>query len=220
MALHYITIVAPQGAWGGENSDWPADILMPGQLSATESVAHEGAEIVCCPGQFREPDAVTGAGTSVVAGFTANYSTGQKVIVQSANGRFYQTSSGMTTWAAMGTSAFWAPATFAQLGDIVAICTVSGTMLGTSGTDGVFDLDAGLTGVSAAPAAQFVPSHKNRLSAAARPTPACPPGAGRPARTGSSSRPSGPPQACPWSPTGTARTTQATACLAKARASS
>ena len=170
MALHYITIVAPQGAWGGENSDWPADILMPGQLSATESVAHEGPEIVRRPGQFREPDAVTSAGLNVVAGFAANYSTGQKVIVQGSNGRFYQTSAGMTSFAAMSTSAFWAPATFAQLGDIAAICTVSGTMLGTSGTDGVFDLDAGLTGVSAAPAAQFVISYKNRLYAAGQTT--------------------------------------------------
>src|SRR3990172_582250 len=170
MALHYITIIAPQGAWGGENSDWPADILMPGQLSATESVAHEGPEIVRRPGQFREPDAVTSAGLNVVAGFAANYSTGQKVIVQGSNGRFYQTSAGMTSFAAMSTSAFWAPATFAQLGDIAAICTVSGTMLGTSGTDGVFDLDASLTGVSAAPAAQFVISYKNRLYAAGQTT--------------------------------------------------
>lgn len=160
------------GFWGGENSDWPADTLLPEQLSATQDVFHTGSELKRRGGQFREPNAQTSAGQTLVAGVAANYSTGQRVVVQAVSaagdtkGRFYQTSAGMTTMVAMGTSAFGQPATFAQLGDVLAICTNGGTLLGASGSyDGVFALDTGLTGVSAAPLATFITSYKNRLFA-------------------------------------------------------
>ncbi len=160
----YIILQFPQ--WAGENSDWPADVLLPAQLSATQDVAHAGPELLRRGGQFREPNAQTSAGQTVVAGVVANYSTGQKTIIQTVSaegdtvGRFFQTSAGMTSWTAMGTSAFGRPATFALLGDILAIATNGGTLIGTSGNDGVFSLG------SAAPSARFLMSYKNRLFAA------------------------------------------------------
>jgi hypothetical protein len=167
-----IVMAFPEG-WLGENSDWPADMLLPGQLSATQDVHHLGPELARRDGHFREPDAVTSAVQIIVGGFAADFSTGQKTFVQvvSANsdtvGRFYVTSAGMTTWSALGTSAFGQPATYALLGDVLAIATNGGTLVAASGTFlGVFDIDGALGGVSAAPDARFTMSYKNRLYAA------------------------------------------------------
>ncbi len=165
-APRYIEIRSPDGGWGGENSDWPADLLAPGQLSATESVYHDGTEIVRRGGQFREPNAQVSAGRNAVinSGYAARFTAGQKIIVQDLSaglsvGRFWQTSAGMTTWVAMGTSSYRPFCNFAQLGDIVAITTDGGTMLGASGTDDLFSL------ASSAPSSQFIITYKNRFFA-------------------------------------------------------
>ena len=165
----YITLQFPQG-WGGQNSDWPADALAPGQLSAAADVYHRGPELLRRGGTYREPSGQVSAGATVVAGFAADFSTGQKVIVQTDNGRFWQSSGNHVPWAAMGTSAFGTPATFAMLGDVVGIATNGGTLLGASGTNHVFALDAGLTGLSAAPLARYIMSFKNRFFAAGHDT--------------------------------------------------
>ena len=157
MALHQITIAFPEG-WRGENTDWPPDMLAGG-LSATLNVAHVGPELQKRAGQFREPSAQVSAGVSVVAGFTADYSTGQKFIIQTDDGRFYQSSGTMHTWAGMGTSGYGTPATFVLLGDVTLIATNSGTMLGTSGADNTFSL------ASSAPSARFLTTFKGRALA-------------------------------------------------------
>lgn len=165
----YIILQFPQG-WGGQNSDSPADILAPGQLSAAVDIYHRGPELLRREGTYREPSGQVSAGATIVAGFAADFSTGRKMIVQIDSGFFYQSSGSHVPWAQMtvaGTpSAFGTPATFAILGDVVGIATNGGQLLGASSTDHVFALDAGLTGVSAAPNARFIITYKNSFFAA------------------------------------------------------
>lgn len=157
LQAHWVVFEQPAG-WQGENSDWPPDIIPRDMLSATWNIYHIGPEILSRPGMTRE--IFISAGATVVAGFTANFDSGQKYIYQTDNGRFWQASAGLTSAVAMGTSAFGTPACFTQLANIVAITTNGGQMLGASGSDGVFAL-----GDATTPKARFIMAYKNRLFA-------------------------------------------------------
>jgi hypothetical protein len=156
MAIKTIPLHPAQGTWKGLNSDDPANFA-PGYLSAAWNVYHSGPELLRRDGQLSA--FWISAGATIVAGCYAEFSTGAKIIVQTGDGRFWQASGNMTSGTAMGTSGFGSPATFTMIGDVVVIATARGTMLGASGTDGIFAL-------SGAPSAEFVTSYKNRAFAA------------------------------------------------------